>query len=76
MTADVPSRPPFQKRRLLWGLAAIVLGLFFIGDLFLPDCIPAVDEIVAGALTVVSAYKALKGYLPGRKAELPPPAKD
>jgi len=49
-----------RGRSLLWGLAALFLGIFFVVDFFIPDPIPFIDEIVAGVLTLVSGFKALQ----------------
>lgn len=60
-------------KRIFWGILTIILGIFFLADLAIPDPLPFVDEVVTGLLTLVSAIKTLKEFWSKARPPRPEP---
>lgn len=68
MSEIAPAKKKSRGKSLLWGVAALAMGAFFLADFFIPDPIPFLDEIVAGLLTLFSGFKAVQGLFAREKA--------
>jgi len=69
---DKPSSPGFIERialRLGPGRILALLGAIFLADVFIPDILPFVDEIVLGLLTALAAVWKVRE----RSQDKPPP---
>ena len=48
-------------KKKVWLTLAIILGIATVIDLFVPDPVPFVDEVILIALTIWTAFKTITG---------------